>query len=114
MYYKINYIASHYYCTVPPSKPYALSIIDMGLRTIQLQWTAPRDEGQPKFSQYEIISVGSNGNGAVQRLSSLENFFNYTIPRIGEFYEFSVVALSVAGGVVGRSVQSDPIQLSGI
>ena len=98
----------------PASKPNDLSIMDMGSKCVKLCWNAPTDEGHPRFSYYEVRSISSDGKGNVYQIPSSENVFNYTIPEVGASYEFTVAAVSVAGNIIGRSTQSDPVQLSGI
>lgn len=98
---------------VPPSQPYDLSIADCGLTCIQLHWHQPDDLGTPTLSHFEVIYIREDGIGSSESVGSSINTFNFTEVVLGKVYQFSVVAVSVAGGVVGRSPQSDPIQFSG-
>lgn len=79
---------------------------------IKLQWSAPTEKGYPIHSYYEILLVSDRGDGAINQTS--ENFLNYTSLDLNRSYEFTVVAVSKAGEVVGRSLPSDSILLTGL
>ena len=79
--------------------------------SIQLQWSAPIENGSPIYSYYEAIFVSDSGEGAINHTS--ENFFNYTSLKLNRSYEFTVMAVSKAGDVVGRSLPSSSIQFIG-
>ena len=97
--------------TVPPSKPNNLTLTDMKQNSIKLQWSAPIENGYPTYSCYEAIVVDNSGEGAIIQTS--ENIHNYTTLELNRSYEFTVVALSVAGDVVGRSTLSNSTRLTG-
>lgn len=79
---------------------------------IKLQWSAPTEKGYPIYSYYEVLLVSDRGDGAINQ--TLENFINYTSLDLDRSYEFTVVAVSKAGDVVGRSLPSDSILFTGL
>lgn len=94
-----------------PSKPYNLSITDCGLACIQLSWYQNKSPG---LSRFEITYTGEDGLGATEAIDSRKTTFNFTELVPGRAYYFSVVAVSVAGEVVGRSPQSNHIKFEGL
>ncbi len=96
---------------VPPSKPNNLSLT-MKLNCIQLQWSAPVENGFPVYSYYEVLFVSNRGDGVINQTS--EKFLNYTSLEYDRSYEFMVVAVSKASKVVGRSLPSDSILFTGL
>ena len=107
-----TFLQLYHEIVVPPSKPNNLSLIDMKSNCIQLQWNAPTEGGSPIYSYYEVLFVSNRGDGAINQTS--ETFMNYTVLELDRPYEFTVVAVSKAGDVVGRSLQSDPILFTGL
>lgn len=104
-------VSSTSFCTVPPSKPNNLILFDSGSKCVQLRWSTPIESGYPTFLYYEVTSVSSNGNGTIHQTA--ENVLNYTSLEQSASYQFSVVAVSINGNIVGRSPQSDPVRFSG-
>lgn len=84
----------------------------MKSNSIKLQWSAPNEKGRPIYSYYEVLLVSNRGDGAINQTS--ENFINYTSLDLDRSYEFTVVAVSKAGDVVGRSLPSDSILFTGL
>ena len=84
----------------------------MNSNCTQLRWSAPTEDGFPVYSYYEVLFVSNRGDGGINQTS--ENFVNYTIIELNGSYAFSVVAVSKAGDVVGRSLRSDSILLTGL
>ena len=78
---------------------------------IKLQWSAPTESGFPVYSYYEVLLVSDMGDGAINQTS--ENFLNYTSLDLNGSYEFTAVAVSKVGDVVGRSLPSDSVIFTG-
>lgn len=101
----------HVHDSVPPGQPVDLSLTDMTPQCYQLRWSAPSNIGQPSLSHYEVTSISSNGEGVVYQ--TIDNIYKFSNAESGVSYEFSVMAVSVEGGVVGRSSPSESLHLQG-
>lgn len=97
---------------VPPSEPWHLKSTVCGLNCIELSWNEPKEVGSPPLSRYEITYINDNGTGATVKTNKTSfKFINISL-RIG--YRFCVVAVSIAGNIVGKSSCSDRLQIPGI
>ena len=81
------------------------------MNCIELIWEHPDKSGSPSLSYYEVSHVSDNGTGATDK--TRENRFEFTDLSHGTGYRFSVVAVSIAGDVVGRSPQSNILAFPG-
>jgi hypothetical protein len=66
----------------------------------------------PGVSHFEVTYIKENGTGATEAIG--KNTFNFTKLIPGKAYHFSVVAVSIAGGVIGRSPLSNRIKFPGL
>ena len=88
-----------------------MSIADCGLTCIQLSWYQTESPG---LSRFEVTYIGEDGVGVTEAVDSSKTTFNFTELVPGREYHFSVVAVSIAGDVVGRSLQSNHIKFQGL
>ena len=95
---------------VPPSKPSNLSVFKTAPRSVTLTWNVPSDQ-HCSISHHEVFFVNETGNMFIhvsQSTSALIDELSYNSK-----YKFQVVAVSVAGSLVERSLPSDPVYFSG-
>ena len=88
-----------------------MSIGDCGLFCIQLSWYQIKSPG---VSHFEVTYVREDGDGATVAVDGSKTALNFTELVPGKAYHFSVVAVSIAGDIVGRSQQSNHIKFSGL
>ena len=84
---------------------------DCGPTCVQLHWRQPYELGQPTFSHYEVTHINEEGEGSTAQTK--ESTFNFSDLVPGKAYQFTVVAISKVGNVVGRSLQSEPLKFPG-
>lgn len=96
---------------VPPSKPLNLKVADCGPVCIHLQWQTPLKLGQPTLSYYAVTYVNEEGRGST--IQTYDNAIRFSELVPGTTYQFTVVAISKVGNVIGRSLPSDPLKFPG-
>ena len=74
-------------------------------------WSTPEHKGSP-LSHYEVSYTNGVDGGAT--LPTNDTHINHCKLTLDRPYRFEVVAVSVAGDVVARSIPSDPIHHTGI
>lgn len=95
------------YSSDPPGAPRDVSISNVGSTWIRLKWSMPLVYSS--IAHYEITYADHNGNGkTIAENRSLTVHITDLTPET--IYEFVVVAVSSADGVVGKSQPSDPVQ----
>ncbi len=95
----------------PPSPPCNLSVGDSGPSWIFLQWENPQI-----IEGFELTAFHNNGRDSkIYFIPAMEglNSYNATGLEPNGSYDFTVVALSRAGSVTGRSMPSNRVQFSG-
>lgn len=98
-------ILQRFIFTVPPNQPGDFQVAEYAPKWVNLTWSAPSDQGS-SLSHYEVTYVDDNGRGITdlaKTTNALTGGLSY-----GVTYRFQVVAVSVAGDVIGRSLPSDP------
>ena len=96
---------------VPPSKPLDLKVADCGPVCIHLQWQTPLKLGQPTLSYYAVTYV--NEEGRESTIQTYKNAIRFSELVPGTTYQFTVLAASKVGNVIGRSLPSDPLKFPG-
>lgn len=92
--------------SVPPDTPRAVSNSSVGSTWVKLKWSIPIIYSN--IIHYEVTYGDHNGSG---KTISIEHIaVNITGLTPETTYEFVVVAVSSAGGVIGKSQPSNPIQ----
>ena len=95
------------YSSGPPGTPRDVSISNVGSTWVKLKWSMPLVYSS--ITHYEITYADHNGNG--KTITENRNLTVHITDLTPEStYEFVVVAVSSAGGVVGKSQPSNPVQ----
>lgn len=96
----------------PPSPPCNLSVSDSGLSWASLQWKNPQN--LMVNTGFEVTVFHNNGRDSkIVQISEGLNSYNVTGLESNGSYDFTVVAFSRAGSVIGRSLPSNRAHFSG-
>ena len=98
--------------TVPPNQPGDFQVVGYAPKWVSLTWSAPwaSEQGSP-LSHYEVTYINEGGSGVTDLAKTTSTQIGSL--SYGSTYKFQVVAVSGAGGVMGRSPPSEPIYFSG-
>ena len=92
--------------SVPPDTPRAVSISSVGSTWVKLKWSIPIIYSN--ITHYEVTHTDHNGSGKTIGIEHIAVNITGLTPET--MYEFVVVAVSSAGGVIGKSQPSNPVQ----
>lgn len=96
--------------SVPRDQPQKVSVVDIGSTWVKLRWKFPLVHIGPNVTHYEITSIDQNGARKTTVETNSRSIANITDLMPGSVYDFVVVAVNTAGGIVGRSPPSDPVR----
>ena len=94
--------------TVPSSPPLRPFKDEIGPTCVEVIWWPP-EQRSSSLSHYEMSYVSSVGSGSITTQDYTTTFAGVCVPLTDVTYRFEVVAVSVAGGVVARSVPTHPL-----
>ena len=86
-----------------------VSITNTGQTWVMPNWTIPVNF-PPNILHYEVTKIlNFDGTGNIMPVGQTKSF-NITNLEPGKAYDFTVVVATEGGGVIGRSVPSDPVK----